>query len=106
MERKQLKVSERKVANSLKIAVTKAGGMILKVHPLTNSGLPDYLVHIGGVTFYVETKTTGEKCTKLQLACHKRLYKMGVHTYVLDRVITDIRELFIYGQTALTRLSV
>ncbi len=51
---------ESQVAASLKKAVKLARGMILKV-PLTNIGLPDYLVHLNGVTFYVETKMTTQE---------------------------------------------
>lgn len=52
---------EATVARNLRDAIKKANGLILKVHPLTFRGVPDYLVHVGGRTFYVETKRRGKR---------------------------------------------
>ena len=76
--------SEKTVAKYLREAVGDAGGLIFKMHPITNIGIPDYIIHYDGQTFYVETKTTGEVCTDAQRYFHKLLKSRGIETYVLD----------------------
>lgn len=88
---------EATVARHLRDAIKKANGLILKVHPLTFKGVPDYLVHVGGRTLYVETKTTGKTCSPAQREAHKILKEHGVETYVLDRRIVELDELFMYS---------
>ena len=88
------KIRESTVAKWLKRSVEADKGMILKMHPITNAGIPDFIVHQRSMTYYVETKTTGEKCTELQIEMHKRLKERGIDTYVLDTKITNIWDLF------------
>jgi len=87
-------VSETTVARRLREVVKEAGGMILKMHPLTNKGVPDYLVHVAGRTFYVETKTTGEECSAAQVAMQAELKKHGIETYVLDSRLINFYDLY------------
>ncbi len=85
---------EKVVAKHLVECVNEAGGLIFKQHPLTNKGIPDYLVIIGGRAFFVETKTTGKLCEPAQVEFHRRLKEKNVETYVLDSKITNIHDLY------------
>lgn len=88
-------VKESQVARSLVEAVRSCGGLIFKQHPLTNRGIPDYLViSPRGRVAFVETKTTGESCTPIQLEFHKLLKQKGIETYTLDRLVVDYHDLF------------
>lgn len=78
----------------LKRCVLEAGGLIFKMHPITDGGIPDRIVHFRGMTFYVETKETGKPCDPLQIEQHRRIYKTGTQVYVLDVKITNIWDLF------------
>lgn len=89
--------SEKLVAKHLVQAVKDAGGAIFKMHPLTNKGIPDYLVFYHGRTFFVETKTTGKTCEPAQIEFHKMLKEQGVETWVLDRKILNIHDLRLYA---------
>jgi len=90
--------SEKSVAQSFRHRVRQKGYLVFKCHPLTNKGMPDYLVHTThGRTFYVEIKATGEKCSEAQLLFHKMLRTHGVKTYVLDVPIKDYYDLYIHG---------
>jgi glycine cleavage system H lipoate-binding protein len=86
--------SEASVARRLREVVKESGGLIFKMHPLTNKGIPDYLVHMAGRTFYVETKTTGEECSAAQVAMHAELKKHGIETYVLDSRLLCFHDLY------------
>lgn len=101
LERRKAWVSkpttEGAVARNLRDAVKKAGGLILKVHPLTFKGIPDFIVHVMGRTFYVETKTTGKRCSPAQIEAHKILKERGIETYVLENRIVELDELFMYS---------
>lgn len=85
---------ERLVDKWLKRCVEESGGMTMKMHPITNAGVPDRIVHFRGRTFYVEVKTTGEKAEPLQVEMHRRLKERGIETYILDVKITNIWDLF------------
>lgn len=89
--------TEAAVARNLRDAIKKANGLSMKIHPLTFKGVPDYLIHVGGRTFYVETKTTGKTCSPAQREAHRILKEHGVETYVLDRRIVELDELFMYS---------
>lgn len=89
--------SEKLVASHLASAVEEKGGLCFKQHPLTNVGIPDYLIIYAGRTFFVETKTSGEQCTPIQVAFHKILKQKGIETYVLDTKINDLYDLYNYA---------
>lgn len=89
--------SEKLVAKHLVHAVQEAGGLIFKMHPLTNKGIPDYLIFIHGRTIFVETKTTGKLCEPAQVEFHKRLKEKNIETYVLDTKITNFYDLYTYA---------
>lgn len=91
------KWSEKLVAKHLVQSVKDAGGFITKMHPLTNVGIPDYLIIIHGRVIFVETKTTGETCTLAQVEFHKILKSHNVETYVLDTKIDNFYDLYTYA---------
>lgn len=88
---------EKLVAKHLVKCVEEANGLIFKMHPLTNKGIPDYLIIMYGRTFFVETKTTGKRCEPAQVEFHKMLKAKGIETYTLDTKITNIHDLYVYG---------
>lgn len=98
------KYSEKIVAQYLRAAVKKFGeslyhqntpnSCIVKMHPLTDAGIPDYLIHARGKTFYIETKTTGEPCTEIQIARHLALKNTGIEVYVLDMRVSDYMDIW------------
>lgn len=83
------------VAKHLKQCVKDAGGIIIKMHPLTDKGIPDYLVFVHKRAFFVETKSTGEHCTPAQLEYQKLLKSQGIETYVLDTKIVNFYDLYV-----------
>lgn len=89
--------SEKLVASHLVKCTKEKSGLIFKQHPLTNVGIPDYLVIMCGRTMFVETKTSGEVCTPIQVEFHKMLRDKGIETYVLDTKIDDFYDLYKYG---------
>jgi len=91
--------SEKVVDAWLKKAVENASGLTFKMHPITDAGLPDRIVHKSGFTFYVEVKATGEPCTPLQIEMHKRIHAKGIQVYVLDTKITHYYDLFTSAYT-------
>lgn len=99
MSTKQTHFKERTVAKWLKLAAKERNALVFKMHPITDAGIPDTIVHMAGRTFYVETKTTGEQCTPIQIEQHARLKKAGIDTYVLDTKIKHIFDLFIVAYT-------
>lgn len=91
--------SEKLIHRYLKQAIKDGRGIAYKNHPLTDEGIPDLIVHWRGMTFYVETKTTGKECTEQQKEFHAKLRRIGIQTYVLDVKITNIYDLWIYCYT-------
>lgn len=77
--------------------IEKKGGEAFKMHPISLQGLPDRLVHLDGVTFYVELKATGEEPTPIQCEMHRRIAKTGIRTYILDKPV------FTYSEFCLLR---
>lgn len=65
--------------------VKSLGGLALKLWPVSVAGLPDRLVLLpGGVSFFVELKAPGGRCTLLQRRTHEKLKKLGFIVYVCD----------------------
>lgn len=92
--------TEKAVAERLRMLVKTSGGLIFKMHPLTDKGIPDYIVHAyNGRTFYVETKTTGERCTPIQIEFHRMLHMREIETYVLDVVVDNYNDIFAHSYT-------
>lgn len=96
---KGVKTRETIIDKYLKRAVEEAGGIIVKMHTVTNAGLPDRLIHCRGMTFYVELKTTGERPTNLQIEMHKRLKAQKIEVFVLDKKIENFYDIFTTAYT-------
>lgn len=77
-------VSEKVIEATLRKAVEVWGGKCIKLLP-SETGLPDRLVLLpGGVMFFVETKSTGDKPSPRQQLVHRRLRSMGFRVEVCD----------------------
>ena len=75
------KYLDKKISAELK----KIGGWSIKLLATHIIGLPDRLCLLpGGRLFFAEIKTTGKKPTKLQLAIHKKLTRMGFNVFIVD----------------------
>ena len=77
--------SEKTLEASFRKAIEALGGMALKLSSQLHRGLPDRLVLMpGGLAFFAEIKTTGERPTRLQKHCHQQLRELGFQVYVID----------------------
>lgn len=77
--------SEKDLEARLRRAVEKRGGMAVKLLSQLHRGLPDRLVLMpGGHAWFVETKSTAKKPTRLQKHCHDLLRKLGFEVWVVD----------------------
>ena len=79
------KESEKTLEARLVREIEARGGMALKYTSQFHRGIPDRICLMpGGVTFFVELKSTGKKPTKLQDHAMKQLEKLGFSTRVID----------------------
>ena len=79
--------SEKKVEPALRSNIKKMGGWCIKLESNFISGLPDRLCLLpGGILFFVETKTTGKKPSKIQSWVHRKLSDLGFKIYVIDSI--------------------
>ena len=77
--------SEKTLEARLQKEIKKRGGMALKLLSQLHRGLPDRLILMpGGLTVFVEMKSTGQKPTKLQAHCHQQLEQLGFTVWVVD----------------------
>lgn len=77
--------SEKTLEANFRKAIEALGGMALKLSSQLHRGLPDRLVLMpGGLAFFAEIKTTGERPTRLQKHCHQQLRELGFQVYVID----------------------
>ena len=78
--------SEKDLEARLRKEIEELGGMALKLSSQMHRGLPDRLILMpGGLTFFAEIKSTGERPTRLQKHCHQQLRELGFEVYVIDR---------------------
>ena len=79
------KESEKTLEARLVREIEARGGMALKYTSQFHRGIPDRICLLpGGVTIFVEMKSTGQKPTKLQDHAMKQLEKLGFSTRVID----------------------
>lgn len=91
--------SEKLLDKKLSLVITKLGGWSIKLVASHITGLPDRLCLLpGGVVFFAEIKTTGKKPTKIQLAVHKKLDKLGFIVVVIDSSDSIIKLLTAWKQ--------
>lgn len=77
--------SEKTLEARLVREIEARGGMALKYTSQFHRGIPDRICLLpGGLTIFVELKSTGKKPTKLQEHAMKRLAEMGHLTTVVD----------------------
>lgn len=79
-------VKESAVEAAFCKAVSKLGGMAIKLNAKHMAGLPDRLVLREGFAHFVELKRKGKKPTPLQRAIHAELRKQGARVYIVDNV--------------------
>lgn len=75
---------ERDVENYLREKVKKVGGIAYKFESPGNAGVPDRLVLINGQAHFIELKAPGKKPSKIQLAQHRKINKLGFEVLVID----------------------
>ena len=77
--------SEKVIEKRLNAEVKSLDGWSLKLLCQFVTGLPDRLVLLpGGVIFFAEIKSTGEKPTAIQKLVHEKLRKLGFRVEVID----------------------
>lgn len=77
--------SEKAIEKYLRERIEEEGGLCLKYSNPNQVGYPDRAVLMpGGVTLWVELKSTGEKPTKLQQERFRRMGDIGHNVTVID----------------------
>ena len=77
--------SEKTLEARLVREIEARGGMALKYTSQFHRGIPDRICLLpGGLSIFVELKSTGKKPTKLQLHAMERLDAMGHPNTVID----------------------
>ena len=80
-----VKESEKTLERKFNKGIKALGGWAIKFLPFEVAGLPDRIALLpGGVVFFAEIKTTGEKASKIQNHQHKKLRGLGFEVYVID----------------------
>lgn len=84
-------VRENKVEKYLDTKITMNGGITRKWVSPGRDGVPDRIVIIGGLVFFVEVKTEDGKLSVAQVREHNRLKEHGAHVYTVygDRGVDD-----------------
>lgn len=79
------KAREKRLEPLLKKKVEAYGGIFLKIPALHFAGIPDRLALLpGGRCVFAEMKSEGKKPTKIQLAIHARLRRLGFSVWVIS----------------------
>lgn len=85
--------SEKTLERKLSQEIKALGGWSLKLLAQHISGLPDRLCLLpGGVMFFVEVKSTGQKPRKIQLHVQNKLRELGFEVFVIDNT-PDLKKL-------------
>lgn len=78
---------EKKLESALGAAVKRAGGLSLKLWPISFSGLPDRMVLLpGGRIKFVEVKGPGKALKPRQKIVADKLTALGFEVYKLDNI--------------------
>lgn len=79
------KTLDRKLGKLIKFN----GGICIKLATLHLTGLPDRLCLLpGGVVFFAEIKTPGEKPRKIQTYWARKLEGLGFKVFIVDNSVT------------------
>jgi hypothetical protein len=83
--------SESSIVTAIKRRATVAGWWVMKHHGSAYSlaGLPDLVMHKGGVTVYMEVKRPGEKPTPIQV---RRMAELRERGGVPAVVVTSVEQ--------------
>ena len=74
---------ERDVEQYLKDQVKKRGGRCIKLHSISEEGLPDRMVLLpGGKIFFCELKRRGGLLSPMQRLQHKRFRSLGQRVHI------------------------
>lgn len=85
--------SEKALERKLKEVIKFNGGLYFKLLPFLHKGLPDRLCLLpGGVIFFAEIKSKGDKPKKIQTYIHKKIRKLGFKVFVID-TLDQIKEI-------------
>lgn len=80
-----MKAREKATEKALSTAIKSRGGWSIKLPAIHFAGLPDRLCLLpGGVAFFVEVKSEGEKPRPVQRNVHRRLRALGFEVYIID----------------------
>lgn len=86
--------SEKNIEKLLVKKIKSNKGICIKLEDFTMSGLPDRLCLLpGGVIFFVETKSTGKKPSKIQKYMHEKIKSLGFSVLIIDST-SQILQLF------------
>lgn len=90
--------SEKDLERKLVQAINKLDGACIKLSAMHTSGIPDRLCLLpGGIIFFAEIKTTGQKLRRIQELMHTGLKKLGFRVVVIDSAHKIITTLEYYG---------
>lgn len=78
------KDSEKFLEKELKRRIEEQGGLCIKFLPFNTAGLPDRIVLISGLVFFVELKSKGKKLRPVQRIVHKMFLDVGHSVWVVD----------------------
>lgn len=80
-----IKESEKTLDRKLGRAIKAKKGLYIKLNTMHLLGLPDRLCLLpGGLCFFAEIKTTGDKPRKIQKFMHRKLEKLGFKVFIID----------------------
>jgi hypothetical protein len=76
--------SEKRIRMDVTEWLEDNGALVIKLHgnPMMMAGLPDLLVVIDGLAWFIELKVPGKGATRIQARIHARLRKAGAHCIV------------------------
>jgi VRR-NUC domain. len=78
-------MNEKLIEKKLREMVKRRGGLALKWASPFYTGMPDRLVLLpGGMTYFVELKTTSKNPSAVQIQAMKKLTALGFQAFVID----------------------
>lgn len=85
--------SEKTLERKLNALVDQKGGLSVKLLSKYINGLPDRMALLpGGVVFFVELKSTGQKPRRIQQYIMNKIRDLGFKVYVIDNS-NDIKKI-------------
>ena len=79
------KASEKRLEPKLGRHIKKAGGMYLKFHCISFTGMPDRMILLpGGRIYFAEIKSEGKTPSDRQELVHAILRRLGFYVFTID----------------------